>query len=502
MRRSFKALALASASWLAMATVSPIAASSVTLTGIGQAASSGGGGGPSFTCSFNCAQASFLLPLRDSGDDMETDGTGAVTYGPNNWLLDSATFIPQSVATEAESYIIAFNGTGTVTWTGSASGSLTGSGAGQSFIKIAAALGTLTFTTSGTTLEGRVEEVTYETSPRTLDQVDTGSQPYWGPRTDCPPDLTECGYLLEGQITTIALWGRDLSNSVWTKVNATIGHTTGIDTVANSASTFTATAANATVLQTISASNVTDSIPLYVKCITCTGAINITEDGATFTALTSSNCMSGQTPTAPNSSTWVRCSEQTTVTTPIIGLQLANSGDEIAVDAVNFVASSKVTSPIFNTSDTPTRTQDACTFGTAATTVLQSGNNTIVEETGDMQNLNSTIIGDSAGSQQIQTLNNVVIRSYSGGSTAINASLGAGQFAPGLVRGALASNTASSFRNLVGNGGSVSNDTFPGNYATTVSIGVLNGLLTQLKIYNTTESNATIISQTTLGNPW
>ena len=63
---------------------------------------------------------------------------------------------------------------------------------------------------------------------------------------------TDRGLLIEETRTNVVLHNRDLTNAAWVKTNMTaVKDQTGVDGVANSASKITATAANATVLQTI-----------------------------------------------------------------------------------------------------------------------------------------------------------------------------------------------------------------------------------------------------------
>ena len=58
--------------------------------------------------------------------------------------------------------------------------------------------------------------VTYETTPRTADQVITTSAAYYGPRIDYDPNtLTVKGLLIEEARTNVASWGEDLSNAGW-----------------------------------------------------------------------------------------------------------------------------------------------------------------------------------------------------------------------------------------------------------------------------------------------
>ena len=82
-----------------------------------------------------------------------------------NLLLGSATLATQSVATTAQSYTLSFWGTGTVTLSGSYSGSLAGTGAATRVTKtFTATVGTLALTVSGSVAYAQLEAATGPTS--------------------------------------------------------------------------------------------------------------------------------------------------------------------------------------------------------------------------------------------------------------------------------------------------------------------------------------------------
>jgi hypothetical protein len=110
-----------------------------------------------------------------------TDATGAITYAPNNLLLNSVTLSTQSVTTSAISYIVSFTGTGSIALSGAATGTVSNS---PGFLKIMPTAGTLTLTVSGSVTKAVVAAITYETTPRPGDQVITTSAAYYGPAFD------------------------------------------------------------------------------------------------------------------------------------------------------------------------------------------------------------------------------------------------------------------------------------------------------------------------------
>jgi hypothetical protein len=75
-----------------------------------------------------------------------------------NLLLNSATLGTQSVAVTAQSYLLSFYGTGTITRSGTSSGSLVGTGATQRvFVFFTPTAGTLTLTVAGTVTNAQLE---------------------------------------------------------------------------------------------------------------------------------------------------------------------------------------------------------------------------------------------------------------------------------------------------------------------------------------------------------
>ncbi len=167
------------------------------------------------------------------------------------------------------------------------------------------------------------------------------------------------GYHSEGARTNSLLYSRDLTNAAWVKTNVTAAKTaTGIDNAANSASTLTAGADNATILQTLTLASAARSSSAYVKRRTGTGTIRFTRDGGT--TWTDINSLI-------NSSTWTRVKiENTSVTNPSIGFLIATSGDSIDVDVVQDEAGAFASSPIVTTSAAVTRNGDVLSYATAS----------------------------------------------------------------------------------------------------------------------------------------
>ncbi len=160
------------------------------------------------------------------------------------------------------------------------------------------------------------------------------------------------GYLAEGQRTNICLYSNDLTNAAWTASNMTTAKTaTGPDGVSNSATTITATAGNATVLQAITSGSAARVTGCYIKRRTGTGTVNLTQDnGSTWTAVT---VTAGWTLVVVPSAT---------LTNPTVGIRVVTSGDAVDVWGFQHEVATFVSSAIPTTSASVTRNADLLTY--------------------------------------------------------------------------------------------------------------------------------------------
>jgi hypothetical protein len=157
------------------------------------------------------------------------------------------------------------------------------------------------------------------------------------------------GLLMERSGPNIALWSRDFTQAAWVKTNITAAlDVTGSDGSANSASRLTATAANGTALQTITSASGNHVTAFFLRRITGTGTVEITQNGGTnWTAVTLT-------------SAWQRfVIPFATVTNPVIGVRLGTSGDVIAVDVAQTERETFPTSPIITAGAAVTREADS-----------------------------------------------------------------------------------------------------------------------------------------------
>lgn len=161
------------------------------------------------------------------------------------------------------------------------------------------------------------------------------------------PRFTDKGFLIEEARTNLALWSNDMTNAAWVKVNTTAAMTqTGPDGVANSASSLTATAGNATTLQTIVSASATRAGSFWIKRLTGSGNVDIAVDGVTWS-------------TAAVTSAWTQVSlVQAAVTNPIVGIRLVTSGDAVAVWCGQLESAGAASSPIPTTTVAVTRAAD------------------------------------------------------------------------------------------------------------------------------------------------
>ena len=318
-----------------------------------------------------------------------------------NLFSSSATLATQGVTVVVgRSYRISFSGTGTITLSGAATGSLAGTSGQRSAMNVVTATTTtLTCTVSGTVTNAQCEDVTGQSNQNPSEYVSTGvlSAPYHGAGVDgvkyfttnngntvSSNIVTEAtgaaigsgdyyadasgpfGYVAEGARTNLCLWGRDFSNAAWVKTNVTaVKDATGRDGAAAVASTLTATASNGTCRQTVTSASATRTISCDIKRKTGTGTIEMTVDGgSTYTDITSQI----------NGSTWARVQvTQAAVTNPSVGFRIGTSGDAIYVDYFGLESASFASSRIHTTTAAVTRNAGSGSYASSSNITTANG---------------------------------------------------------------------------------------------------------------------------------
>jgi hypothetical protein len=160
------------------------------------------------------------------------------------------------------------------------------------------------------------------------------------------------GLLVEAAGTNLVLHNRDLTQAQWTKTNMTVARDQiGPDGIGNSASSIIADADRATVLQAITSASSARLTSAYVKRISGTGPIEMTQNGGlNWTAV-------------PITASWTRVSiPSVTIENPTVGFRIGAIGDAIAVDYVQCENNSFSTSAIATTSATVTRAADVASM--------------------------------------------------------------------------------------------------------------------------------------------
>lgn len=167
---------------------------------------------------------------------------------------------------------------------------------------------------------------------------------------------TTGGYFAEGaatQLVTPLASVRDMTNAAWVKTTMTTAQTsTGIDGVGNSCTRCTATAGNATSIQTLVAAASSRTYSAWIRRVTGTGNIELTQDGASFTNIAGSL----------NSSTFTRVELNASQLNATFGIRIVTNTDAIDVDFNQFEASAFATSPVDVGS--VTRNADTLTYPT------------------------------------------------------------------------------------------------------------------------------------------
>jgi len=164
------------------------------------------------------------------------------------------------------------------------------------------------------------------------------------------PAATLLGYLSEGARTNALLWSNDWTNAAWVKTTMTTAFTsTGPDGVANSATRLTASAGNALALQTIVAAASSRTFSVWIKRITGTGTVELTQDGLAFTAVTVT-------------AGWTQVQLTASQLNAVLGIRIVTNADAVDVWCGQFEAGAFASSAIPTTTASASRNADVLSY--------------------------------------------------------------------------------------------------------------------------------------------
>lgn len=249
---------------------------------------------------------------------------------------------------------------------------------------------------------------------------------------------------------------------------------TGLDGIANTATTLTFTAADAIILQPISLASAARCASAYVKRRTGTGTISFTQDGgSTWTDITSQI----------NSSTWSRVEITSTLANPSVGFKGGTLGDEIYVDCVQNEAGAKATSPIVTTTAAVTRDDASLKYQTASNIDFAVGSAYFsLRSSGSSTTRYALQVGDAYTGFHSSNPN-TAFRIYDG--TTVETKSGLDDATAGIVKRAISWGGAT--QSVTGSGAIPQTGAFDGSFGNgaTITIGwSLNGYIGPVAIYN------------------
>ena len=225
------------------------------------------------------------------------------------------------------------------------------------------------------------------------------------------------GYFAEGagtQLVTPTASIRDMTQAEWVAgATMTVAKTgTGIDGVANSCSRLTGGAVGATntAFQTLTAAASSRTYSVWLKRVTGTGTINITQDGGVgYTDVTSQI----------NSTTFTRVSLTASVLNASFGINIDTDGDVILADFNQFEAGAFATSPMAAAG--AARNADVLTYPLAGNFNTSQGS--AYAEVMSVTTTESVYLHDSANATY-QLATNPDNHAYDGTSNAISSGAG------------------------------------------------------------------------------
>ena len=311
-----------------------------------------------------------------------------------NLFTGSTTLVSQTPTLPlAGQYVLSFKGTGTIVASGAGSATLVGQGAAT---RVGSAPFTctpagLTCTVTGTVTEAQLEFVSGATNQAPAEYVSVGvlSNPWHGAGMDgIKYFATTNGNTVNGQVVTEAagtaiaaatlqgfvsenarqnglFQSQTFSDAQWVKTNgAVVADNAAAPDGTLTADTFTASATNGTITNTVTFGAGTSPYPIsiYIKRAIGAGNIQLTADGgATWT-------------TVAVTTAWARYSvfQPIIATNPVCGVRVVTSGDAVQLWGAQLEAES-VSSYIPTTTAAVTRSRDQLSYASAGNILGTAG---------------------------------------------------------------------------------------------------------------------------------
>ena len=181
------------------------------------------------------------------------------------------------------------------------------------------------------------------------------------------------GALIEGARTNSAIWSETFGlAATWVPVTMSVDNNSVVAPDGNTtAETLSASGANGTLLQTVTAAAGANTFSVYLKRKDGVGAVRVGTDGTDFTACTI------------NAATWTRCSvTKTLLAVPVtIGIQIATSGDNVYVWGGQMETGGFASSYIPTVATTISRNVDVLTFSESGNIASAEGTVSVLMDT-------------------------------------------------------------------------------------------------------------------------
>lgn len=530
------------------------------------------------------------LTFSRAGNARQYDSTGKLTYAPNNLLTYSNTFSNAAwVATTmgvASGVSDPLGGTAAFTLTASAgNGTLvqtastvaaniinavwikrrTGSGTvqvsdptgayttvtvtgswTQVYVAYAGTSGTGKFgikiVTNGDAVDvyaATQSAVTYETTPRSQDQVITTSAAYYGPRFDYDPSgPTAKGLLIEEARTNLVTYSQDFSNAAWTKSGTITSTGTNPAGVTGQLFTPSADSSQKLIFQTVTVTTATSyAVSYFVQPngyskvalresaatgayaafnLTGSGSVLDSGSGGTGSVVKLANGWYRITMVSTSSGTsfrpdlWVLDPIYTTGS--VIGSWTADGTSGVYVFGAQLEAGACSTSYIPTTSASATRAAETVSFtGTALATFQGAAFSAVIELNGSQGVINGTtsILTTNASQYPIYVSTNMAGSTYNG-SVALQTTIGGSGTFTGTIPMRIVIAGDAGGRSFVANNGTLTTDAnkmFP-TAVTNAYLGSLvgsyqfNGWFGKVALYNTRLPDVTLKSKSVAGAPF